>query len=72
MLIPQQVVSAAERSYTMMKCVDDNTRPEDLRRPGHVFPLVSRTGGVLVRNGHTEATVDTCAPGRSQAVRCML
>lgn len=51
-------ISAAERSYTMMKCVDDNTRPEDLRRPGHVFPLVSRAGGVLVRNGHTEATVD--------------
>lgn len=51
-------ISAAERSYTMMKCVDDSTRPEDLRRPGHVFPLVSRAGGVLVRNGHTEATVD--------------
>lgn len=51
-------ISAAERSYTMMKCVDDNTRHEDLRRPGHVFPLVSRAGGVLVRNGHTEATVD--------------
>lgn len=51
-------ISAAERSYTMMKCVDDATRPEDLRRPGHVFPLVSRRGGVLVRNGHTEATTD--------------
>lgn len=51
-------ISAAERSYTMMKCVDDMTRPEDLRRPGHVFPLVSRRGGVLVRNGHTEATTD--------------
>lgn len=51
-------ISATERSYTMMKCVDDSTRPEDLRRPGHVFPLVSRAGGVLVRNGHTEATVD--------------
>lgn len=51
-------ISAAERSYTMMKCVDDATRPEDLRRPGHVFPLVSRKGGVLVRNGHTEATTD--------------
>ena len=51
-------ISAAERSYTMMKCVDDSTRPEDLRRPGHVFPLISRAGGVLVRNGHTEATVD--------------
>ncbi len=51
-------ISAAERSLTMMKCVDDNTKPEDLRRPGHVFPLVAREGGVLVRNGHTEATVD--------------
>lgn len=51
-------ISAAERSYTMMKCVDDSTRPQDLRRPGHVFPLVSRKGGVLVRNGHTEATTD--------------
>lgn len=51
-------ISAAERSYTMMKCVDESTRPEDMRRPGHVFPLVARQGGVLVRNGHTEATVD--------------
>lgn len=51
-------ISAAERSYTMMKCVDDATRPEDLRKPGHVFPLIARAGGVLVRGGHTEATVD--------------
>lgn len=51
-------ISAAERSYTVLKCVEDSTRPEDFRRPGHVFPLVSRKGGVLVRNGHTEATVD--------------
>ncbi|MCI8888188.1 MAG: bifunctional 3,4-dihydroxy-2-butanone-4-phosphate synthase/GTP cyclohydrolase II [Hungatella sp.] len=51
-------ISAAERSYTMMKCVDENTRPEQLRRPGHVFPLIARKGGVLVRGGHTEATVD--------------
>ncbi len=51
-------ISAAERSYTMMKCVDESTRPEDLRRPGHVFPLIAKRGGVLVRNGHTEATVD--------------
>ncbi len=51
-------ISAAERSYTMMKCVDENTRPEDLRRPGHVFPLIAKKGGILVRNGHTEATVD--------------
>ena len=51
-------ISAAERSFTMMKCVDESTRPEQLRRPGHVFPLISRRGGVLVRGGHTEATVD--------------
>lgn len=51
-------ISAAERSYTMMKCVDDNSKPEDFRRPGHVFPLISRAGGVLVRGGHTEATID--------------
>ena len=51
-------ISAAERSYTIMKCVDDQSKPEDFRRPGHVFPLISRKGGVLVRNGHTEATTD--------------
>ena len=51
-------ISAAERSFTMMKCADEGTKPTDLRRPGHVFPLVARYGGVLVRNGHTEATVD--------------
>ena len=51
-------ISAEERGFTIRKCADENTRPEDLRRPGHVFPLVARRGGVLVRNGHTEATVD--------------
>lgn len=51
-------ISAAERSYTMQKCVDKTTKPGDLRRPGHVFPLIARYGGVLIRNGHTEATVD--------------
>ena len=51
-------ISAAERSFTMMKCADPETKPTDLRRPGHVFPLVAKHGGVLVRNGHTEATVD--------------
>ena len=53
-------ISAEERGYTCRMCVDPSTRPEDLRRPGHVFPLVARRGGVLVRNGHTEATVDLC------------
>lgn len=51
-------ISAAERSYTAMKCVEDGAKPEDFRRPGHMFPLVAREGGVLTRNGHTEATVD--------------
>ena len=53
-------ISAEERGYTCRSCVDPNTKPTDLRRPGHVFPLVARKGGVLVRNGHTEATVDLC------------
>ena len=53
-------ISAEERGYTCRKCADPDTRPEDLRRPGHVFPLVARRGGVLKRNGHTEATVDLC------------
>ena len=51
-------ISAAERAYTIMKCVDEKTKPEDFRRPGHVFPLIARKGGVLVRNGHTESTTD--------------
>lgn len=53
-------ISAAERSVTAMKCVDDDVRPEDFRRPGHMFPLLARKNGVLERNGHTEATVDLC------------
>ena len=53
-------ISAVERGYTCRKLVQSDTKPEDLRRPGHVFPLVARHGGVLVRNGHTEATVDLC------------
>lgn len=51
-------ISAAERSITAMKCVEDNVRPEDFRRPGHMFPLLAKKNGVLERNGHTEATVD--------------
>ena len=51
-------ISAAERSHTIITCADPSSNPQDFRRPGHVFPLVSRRGGVLVRNGHTEATVD--------------
>lgn len=51
-------ISAAERSVTAMKCIDENAKPEDFRRPGHMFPLLARKNGVLERNGHTEATVD--------------
>lgn len=51
-------ISAVERSLTAMKCVADEAKPEDFRRPGHMFPLEAREGGVLKRAGHTEATVD--------------
>ena len=51
-------ISAAKRSITAMKCVEEGARPEDFRRPGHMFPLLARKNGVLERNGHTEATVD--------------
>lgn len=53
-------ISAAERSITAMKCVDEHAKPQDFRRPGHMFPLLARPNGVLERNGHTEATVDLC------------
>lgn len=53
-------ISAAERSITALQCVNDTSKPQDFRRPGHMFPLTARRGGVLVRNGHTEATVDLC------------
>lgn len=53
-------ISAVERSLTAMKCVEEDAKPEDFRHPGHMFPLVARHGGVLTRNGHTEATVDLC------------
>ncbi|WP_313075471.1 bifunctional 3,4-dihydroxy-2-butanone-4-phosphate synthase/GTP cyclohydrolase II [Lacrimispora sp.] len=51
-------ISAAERSITALKCVAQNAKPEDFRRPGHMFPLCAKKNGVLDRNGHTEATVD--------------
>lgn len=53
-------ISAEERGFTCRKLCDLDTKPGDLRRPGHVFPLTARKGGVLARNGHTEATVDLC------------
>ncbi|MBO5560051.1 MAG: GTP cyclohydrolase II [Firmicutes bacterium] len=51
-------ISAYERAFTVKKMAEDDAKPEDFRRPGHVFPLLAREGGVLVRRGHTEATVD--------------
>ncbi len=51
-------ISAAERSLTVLKLLESDSKPEDFRRPGHVFPLLSVKNGVLERNGHTEATTD--------------
>lgn len=51
-------ISAMERSITAMKCVSQDAKAEDFRRPGQMFPLVAKNNGVLERNGHTEATVD--------------
>ncbi len=53
-------ISAAERSITALNAVDDSAKPQDFRRPGHMFPLTAKPNGVLERNGHTEATVDLC------------
>jgi len=53
-------ISAADRSHTVAVFIDQDTRPEDLARPGHIFPLESQSGGVLKRAGHTEAVVDLC------------
>lgn len=51
-------ISALERSITAMKSVEEGAKPTDFRRPGHMFPLEAKAGGVLERMGHTEATVD--------------
>jgi 3,4-dihydroxy 2-butanone 4-phosphate synthase/GTP cyclohydrolase II len=51
-------ISASDRSKTMLALVDPNIKPEDFARPGHIFPLRAKSGGVLRRAGHTEATVD--------------
>lgn len=51
-------ISAAERALTARNCVKDDVNPMEFRRPGHMFPLVARKGGVIERAGHTEATVD--------------
>ncbi len=51
-------ISAADRARTIQVAIDPSSRPEDLVRPGHIFPLAARKGGVLTRTGHTEAAVD--------------
>lgn len=51
-------ISAEERGFTARMVVDDSSKPEDFRRPGHMFPLMAKKNGVLERDGHTEATVD--------------
>ena len=53
-------ISAVERSMTAMGVVAEDAKPQDFRRPGHMFPLLAKKNGVLERNGHTEATVDLC------------
>ena len=64
-------ISAAERSVTALKCVEEDARPEDFRRPGHMFPLLAKPHGVLERSGHTEATVDLCRlAGLKEGGRC--
>ena len=51
-------ISASDRSKTILAMIDPNTRPEELGKPGHIFPLRARNGGVLRRAGHTEAAID--------------
>lgn len=51
-------ISASDRAKTILSLVDENTKPHDLARPGHIFPLVAKQGGVLRRTGHTEAAID--------------
>src|SRR5712691_9228617 len=51
-------ISASDRAITILAAIDPKTKPQDLARPGHIFPLRARTGGVLVRAGQTEASVD--------------
>lgn len=51
-------ISAEERGMTARHCISEDAKPEDFRRPGHIFPLLAKKNGVLERNGHTEAVVD--------------
>jgi 3,4-dihydroxy 2-butanone 4-phosphate synthase/GTP cyclohydrolase II len=51
-------ISASDRSKTVLSLIDENTKSHDLARPGHIFPLIAKQGGVLRRTGHTEAAID--------------
>ena len=53
-------ISAYERDLTIRLMCDSNAKPSDFVRPGHIFPLIAKSGGTLVRTGHTEASVDIC------------
>ena len=53
-------ISAYERDLTIRLMCDNNAKPSDFVRPGHIFPLIAKSGGTLVRTGHTEASVDIC------------
>ncbi len=65
-------ISANDRAVTVLTAIHDETRPEDLARPGHIFPLEARAGGVLVRTGQTEGSVDLArlAGGKPAGVIC--
>ncbi len=65
-------ISAFERSATVSGMIDDNAVPSDLKRPGHIFPLIAKAGGVLRRTGHTEAAIDLArlAGGKPAGVIC--
>jgi 3,4-dihydroxy 2-butanone 4-phosphate synthase len=67
-------VSATDRVTTIKAAIADSAKPSDLNHPGHVFPLVAKEGGVLVRRGHTEASIDlvTLADLKPAAVLCEL
>ena len=61
-------ISASERAHTVRELANINARPADFQRPGHIFPLIAKKGGVSVRRGHTEASVDLARLAGSEAV----
>lgn len=61
-------ISASERSHTVRELANPTSRPSDFQRPGHLFPLIAKKGGVSVRRGHTEASVDLARLARSEPV----